>query len=155
MSLEQVLKEREKLKKENPHPWGKGRIAGGMSWEGEGNSVFALKGALISIRAGAAWRGSQMPCSATLVPLFSVNMPVFRLGIFFQVLLLMNSTPPRNILLWHFQTYSKAEVILLGILVCSSPLFYQGHFTIFLHYYVFPSPVHLFILSVFLYKKSL
>lgn len=71
-----------------------------MSWEGEGNSVFALKGALISIRAGAAWRGSQMPCSATLVPLFSVNMPVFRLGIFFQVLLLMNSTPPpRNILL--------------------------------------------------------
>lgn len=47
MSLEQVLKEREKLKKENIHPWGKGRDGGGMRWEEEGNSGFALKGALI------------------------------------------------------------------------------------------------------------
>lgn len=96
MSSEQVLKEGEELKKENPHPRGRGR--NGVKCAGKGKEIQCLpRGALIATGACASRRGSRVPSSAVPLHLSSINMPVSRLGIFSQVLLLMNSTP--NILL--------------------------------------------------------
>lgn len=92
--------------------WAEG--GGAKQAEEEEEASACATGALIEPNQQKGLGGSGMPLlSCNPPPLFSINVPVFRFGIFSPGLLLKSSLPP-TFYYEHFQTCSKAETFFLG-----------------------------------------